>query len=119
MNYPIRFKPTKKYVETLGVGNLALDPYGRLSKVVSVDYKGQDIHGKSYVGVSLYQGKSSTISHSFKEGELVLTTALTARYNNQECLDIGAQRKEDDHLPLGVNNNYVELFGKVFWKEGV
>ena len=121
MNYALRFKPSRKYVESLKVGDLALNPYGQLSKVVKIAYRGETVKigrqegGKAYVGVELENGEYSTITSSYKEGSLVRTLALTSQYDSAGCDSIEAKRPEDDHLPLGINNDYEALLGQKYW----
>lgn len=121
MNYPLRFKPSRKYVESLKVGDLALNPYGQLSKVVKIAYRGDTVKigrqegGKAYVGVELENGEYSTITSSYKEGELVATIALSSQFTSDQCREIEAKRPEDDHLPLGINNDYEALLGQKYW----
>ena len=115
MNYALRFKPSRKYVESLKVGDLAVNPYGRLSKVVNITYRGDDIKGRAYVGVELENGEYSTITSSYKEGELVRTLALSAQFTSAQCDEIEAKRPEDDYLPVGINNDYEALLGQKYW----
>ena len=121
MNYALRFKPSRKYIENLTVGDLALNPYGRLSKVVNITYRGDTIKfgrhegGKAYVGVELENGEHSTITNSYREGELVATLALSAQFTSAQCDEIEAKRPEDDHLPVGINNDYEALLGQKYW----
>jgi len=121
MNYALRFKPSRQYVENLKVGDLALNPYGRLSKVVNITYRGETVKtnwqegGKAYVGVELKTSEYSTITTSYKEGELVATIPLSAQFTSAELKDIEAKRPEDDYLPIGINNDYEALLGRKFW----
>jgi hypothetical protein len=115
MNYALRFKPSRKYIENLKVGDLALIPYGRLSKVVKITFRGDDISGHAYVGVELEDGENSTITSSYKAGELVRTLDLTSKYDSAGCDKIESIRPEDDYLPIGINNDYEALLGKKYW----
>lgn len=121
MNYALRFKPSRQYVENLKAGDLALDPYGRLSKVVKITYRGETVKtnwqegGKVFVGVELEHGENSTITTSYKEGELVRTIPLSSQFTSAECDEIEAKRPEDDYLPIGINNDYEALLGKKYW----
>jgi len=100
MNTAIKFKPSRKYVESLSEGDLALNPYGRPAKVLKITYRGDDIKGKAYVGVELENGENSTITHSFKEGELVLTLDVTRFHNSAECDQIESELAEQDGLEV-------------------
>lgn len=121
MNYALRFKPSRKYVENLKVGDLAVNPYGGLSKVVKISYRGETVKtlrqegGKAFVGVELEHGENATITTSYKEGELVSTIPLSSQFTSAECDEIEAKRPEDDHLPIGINNDYEALLGKKYW----
>jgi hypothetical protein len=121
MNYALRFKPSRQYIENLKAGDLALNPYGQLSKVLKITYRGDTIQigrhegGKAYVGVELENGEYSTITSSYKEGELVRTLALSAQFTSPQCDEIEAKRPEDDYLPIGINNDYEALLGKKYW----
>ena len=121
MNYALRFKPSRKYVESLKVGDLALNPYGRLAKVVKITYRGETVNigrhkgRRTFVGVELENGEYSTITSSYKEGSLVRSLALTSQYDSAGCDSIEAKRPEDDHLPLGINNDYEALLGQKYW----
>jgi hypothetical protein len=115
MNYALRFKPSRKYVESLKVGDLAVNPYGRLSKVVKITFRGDDTNGRAYVGVELENGEFSTITNSYKQGELVRTLALSAQFTSTQCDEIEAKRPEDDYLPVGINNDYEALLGQKYW----
>jgi hypothetical protein len=121
MNYALRFKPSRYYVESLKVGDLALNPYGQLSKVVAITFRGETIKfgrhegGKAYVGVELKTGEFGTITNSYKEGELVATIPLSAQFTSAQLDEISAKRPEDDYLPIGINNDYEALLGKKYW----
>jgi len=73
-------KPTRKAVENLKVGDLAPDCFGRMNKVTSITYHGDDIHGKAYVGYYVEFGDNAQISGSLKEDEILATVPLTAKY---------------------------------------
>jgi len=115
MNYALRFKPSRQYIESLKVGDLAVNPYGRLSKVVKITFRGDDTKGRAYVGVELENGEFSTITNSYKQGELVSTLALSAQFTSAQCDEIEAKRPEDDYLPVGINNDYEALLGQKYW----
>lgn len=100
MNTATQFKPSRKYVESLSEGDFALNPYGRPAKVLKITYRGDDIKGKAYVGVELENGENSTITHSFKEGELVRTLDLTRFYNSAECHKLEDGLPEQDELEV-------------------
>lgn len=84
MTTPIRLIPTRTQVQNLTVGQLALNCFGNYAEVVSITGQGNDINGKAYVCFTLRFGPHSTISQSYKEGELVITTALSREYTSAQ-----------------------------------
>ena len=96
---PIKFKPSRKYVESLKVGDPALDPFGRIGRVASVDYRGTTFKdGRPFVGVTVEGGVLSSCTHSFKEGELVRTVDLGRFYNSAESDKLESELPEQDSL---------------------
>jgi len=73
------FVPTREQVESLKVGDLALGCFGE-SRVTRIFGAGDDIKGRAYVCFYVENGPGSEISGSYKEGELVATMALCAKY---------------------------------------
>lgn len=84
MSDPILFLPTRDQVNSLKVGDLALDCFGRWSTVVEITCRRDDIHGRRFVCFYTSFGPTSRISASMKEGELVRTVATTGRYRSVE-----------------------------------
>lgn len=85
------WRPTRDDVESLTVGDLALDCFGNLVPVMSIAYRGIDIKGKAYVGFYLRfgaEGSTSTISASIKEGEPVDTLATTQKWHRSENIPV-------------------------------
>jgi hypothetical protein len=120
MNYALRFKPSRQYVESLKVGDLALNRYGQLSKVVKIVSRGfiiikQNEGRKAYVVIEFENEELNAITNSYVEGNLVFTLPLSDKHTSQEFQDIEAKRPEDDHLPLGINNDYEALLGQKYW----
>lgn len=79
------FKPTKEWIENLAVGDIALDTFGNLRKVVSITYRGINILGKSYVGYYLEFG-DSRISEASTEDSIQTTIPLIDKYNRVDGL---------------------------------
>ncbi len=77
----IIFTPSRSWVENLQVGDMAIDYFGRLMKVTDVTFRGNDIHGKAYVGYYTEFNHNSKISHSAKEGEVISTLPITSKYH--------------------------------------
>lgn len=88
------FMFTREQVEGLRVGDFAPDPFGRLREVKSVDFRGNDVNGKAYVGYSVEFGLHSTITNSIKEGKLLRTVALSRELNSAEIDQLEASMKE-------------------------
>lgn len=75
-------KPTRQDVETLQMGDFALDCFGKWSRVESIFHRGEDIHGKLFVCFRVDFGNDgSTITASAKEDEFVATVPLTREYS--------------------------------------
>ena len=82
------FIPTKQDVLNVEVGSKAPHVFGRLSEVVEVYAKKQDINGKWFVCYYVKYGKHGKISHSLKEDELDRTLALSTHYTSHELDNI-------------------------------
>lgn len=79
----IAFRPNKEWIENLQVGDMAIDVFGNISKVVEISFRGKDLNGREYVGYYTAHGvgTGSKISHSAKEGEIIPTLPLTSKYH--------------------------------------
>jgi hypothetical protein len=66
-------------VENLQKGDMALDCFGNLVEVTSIDYRGVDIAGDPYVGYSTRFG-DRWLTNFAKAGEVFWTTELGAQY---------------------------------------
>lgn len=80
------FIPTREYVMSLKVGDMAPDCFGKLAKVTSVYAQRDDINGKAFVCYYTAFGETSTISASLKEGELLRHCGL--RHTSDEISQI-------------------------------
>ncbi len=79
--------PTVEEVRNLKVGDLALDSFGRYAEVMEIRYHGTDVNGAEFVGYAVRFGddnSTSTITGSYKAGELVRTTALSREKTSAE-----------------------------------
>ena len=89
--------PTLHDIESLQVGNMAMDCFGRQSEVSQITIKSTDVNGKAFV---LYYTNSRTgngqISMSMKEDELVRHVGTSAKFTSYELDDI-----EKDMLSKG------------------
>ncbi|NBR55088.1 MAG: hypothetical protein EBT82_03850 [Micrococcales bacterium] len=98
---PIKFKPSRKYVESLKVGDPALDPFGKIGRVESVFHVGTSLKdGRRFVCVTIEGGVLSSCTHSFKEGELVRSVHLTGLYTSAEADKLESELPEQDSLEV-------------------
>ena len=80
--------PTRDQVETLQVGDLAIDCFGEMRRVTGIFARGYDTNGRAYVCYYTEHGEGSSISHSMKEGQLVRTVATSRHYTSAELVVI-------------------------------
>ncbi|MES2339244.1 MAG: hypothetical protein V4537_14215 [Pseudomonadota bacterium] len=89
------YVPTREDVARLGVGDKALDAFGRWRPVVEISFRGVDVNGDPYVGYctgNWYDdGHPSTISGSYKAGKLVRTVALSCLATSDELRKLEAE----------------------------
>lgn len=78
-NPVIMFVPTEKDVAELKVGDRALNPFGRWAEVTEISFRGTDVRGFQFVGFYTSQGPNSTISGTYKVGELVRHVGLVQK----------------------------------------
>lgn len=84
----ILFVPTLEDVLNLKVGDDALDCFGKLSRVTEISYVGSDVQHQAYVGFYTATGPTSSMSGSYKVGDLVRTVAVTSLFTSNETDDI-------------------------------
>ena len=78
-------KPTRENIENLKIGDYAPHCFGAWGKVNSITFRGNDIHGKAYVGYYVqWHGEDSSISQSIKEDEIVATIPVTRKWNQAQ-----------------------------------
>jgi len=82
------FIPNLEDVANLKVGDLALDCFGKWSSVTEISFRGTDILGKTYVGFFTAAGPTSSISGTYRVGELVRTVAVTTVLTSNETADV-------------------------------
>ena len=63
--------PTRTDIESLTVGDMAMDCFGHMRPVAEVNFRGIDLRGKAYVDFRLDFGPHSTITQIYREDELV------------------------------------------------
>ncbi len=89
--------PTLHEIESLSVGDMALNCFGQEAKVTQVTHRGTDIYGKAYV---LYFTATATgngeMSMSMREDELVRHVGTSKYFNSWQLDDI-----EKDMLAKG------------------
>lgn len=96
-NGPALIVPTREEIDNLQVGDLAIDCFGKMSRVVRIAFRGTDLNGRAYVGYNTDLGPGSTISQSIKEGELVRTLA-TSRDHTSTALDAIERRINQERI---------------------
>lgn len=84
----VYFIPSADDVASLSVGDLALDCFGRWSKVTEISCRRTDISGRAFVLFSTKYGPTSSITGSYKVGELVRTVHLSSRHLSVELTRI-------------------------------
>ena len=82
------FVPAAHDVNLLSVGDLALDCFGRWSKVTEIFGTGTDKQGREFVCFYTKHGENGQVSQSYKRDELVRTVALSAKHTSHELDDI-------------------------------
>ncbi len=80
--------PTLHDIESLSVGDMAMDCFGNMRQVVEVNFRGVDIRGKAYVGFKVEFGPHSTVTQSYKENELVRHVGTSKYFNSWQLDDI-------------------------------
>ena len=76
--------PTREQVESLSVGDFALDCWGRLAEVTQVTYRDVDVNGRLFVGYYTRSLAGGEVSQSIKEGRLVRTLAVCCIHTSAE-----------------------------------
>ncbi len=89
--------PTRLDIESLSVGDMAMDCFGKVSQVSQITHRGITLSGKAFI---LYYTASPTgngqISMSMKEDELVRHVGTSAKFTSRQLDDI-----EKDMLAKG------------------
>lgn len=77
--------PTRSQVESLHVGDMAINPFGKMAEVTEVFARGVDVKGRAYICYYTRTGtETGSMSNSMTEGELVRTVPLTFKYTSVE-----------------------------------
>ena len=98
----LAFKPSRNWILSLNVGSLAPDCFNRLREVKEISFRGEDSQGKAFVGVLLAWGTNSTMSNSYKEGELVRGLGLSSILCSAECDALEAKLPLMNSLPCNI-----------------
>ena len=98
----LAFKPSRQWILSLEAGSLAPDCFNRIREVKEVSFRGEDSQGKAFVGVRLAWGINSTMSNSYKEGELVRGLGLSSILTSSECDQLEAGLPLLDSLPCNI-----------------
>jgi hypothetical protein len=89
---PRDFVGDREGIENLAVGDLALDPYGKLAEVVQITARDEDLEGRLFVCYYVKTGThGGSISMSQKEGEIARTVDLTRHFKSHELDEIERQ----------------------------
>lgn len=83
--------PTRQEVESLAIGDQALNCFGRYARVVEIFGRGNDVTGKAYVCFHTEFGPNSTMSASYKEAELVRHVGTSHKYTSHQLDRIEAE----------------------------
>lgn len=82
---PIVDFPTRDEIVNLKVGDLALDAFGKMAKVVSIFAQKDDIKGRAFVCYyTEFGGRGGSCSMSRKEREVTRTAAMSNAYTSAE-----------------------------------
>ena len=98
----LAFKPSRNWILSLNVGSLAPDCFNRLREVKEISFRGEDSQGKAFAGVFLAWGDNSTMSNSYKEGEVVRGLGLSQILSSAECDQLEARLPLMDSLPCNI-----------------
>jgi hypothetical protein len=77
------FIPSREIIQSLKVGDKALNVWGNWAEVTSIYAQKDNIHGKAFVCFYTKDG-SGTISASYEEGRIVRTLPLCKNYNSAQ-----------------------------------
>jgi len=84
--------PTKEDVLNLKVGDTVMNCFGHKEvKVLEIIYRGQDVHGKHFVGFKTEFGDKATMTGSFKEDRIIHTVINTGAFTSAELDQIERQ----------------------------
>jgi hypothetical protein len=76
--------PSREDIESLKVGDVSPDCFGRMSKVTEIFARKDDINGRAFVCYYTAFGASGSCSHRMKEGDLLRTVATSNAYTSAE-----------------------------------
>ena len=83
--------PMRSDIESLKVGDKAMDCFGRQAEIVSEVYRGADIYGKLFASYYTQFGDNAMCSMSMKEDELVRHVGTSAKFNSYQLNLIEAE----------------------------
>lgn len=83
--------PTRTDIESLVVGDKAMDCFGKQNEVAKIEHKGFDINGKMFICYATWFSHATTISMSMKEDELVRHVGTSAKFTSHQLDDIEAE----------------------------
>jgi hypothetical protein len=91
------FMPTRDEVMNLRAGDLAPDWAGCMRPLVEIYARRDDINGRAFACYCIADTSGSS-SNSIKEGELLRTVALSARYSGDELRQIEARMRAEREM---------------------
>ena len=76
--------PSRKDIQSLEVGDLAPNAFGKLARVVAITTRREDVSGKLFACYTVEGGERSTITNLMKENEVIRTMNLHSHFKSVE-----------------------------------
>jgi hypothetical protein len=76
--------PSRKDIESLKLGDLAPNAFGKLARVVAITNRREDVSGKLFACYTVEGGERSTITNLMKENEVIRTIDLHSYFKSVE-----------------------------------
>jgi hypothetical protein len=99
--------PSRKDIESLKLGDLAPNAFGKLARVVAITNRREDVSGKLFACYTVEGGERSTTTNLMKENEVIGTIDLHSYFKSVEIdtaqrLALSVVRTNEAHLvPAG------------------
>lgn len=78
------FIPSEEWIQSLQEGDFVPDCFGQLNAITRIHARGVDISGRVYICFYTRFSETSTMSGSFKVGELHRTVGISGRHTSHE-----------------------------------